>query len=261
MNQAIVANYRRHCSDRPPRPDPPRPSPQGLQWVGGWGCSSIHCPVYLLLTRRSKLIVFRQQNHGGKGPSSPPRSLREDDLSCRACSLFRLRSFTHNRRKRFFFSLRYHDSAAADGEATFRPRRYDGCVLSRWSTSGSQDPLEPSRLARLLARSLAQRHLLFSEHAGDGSTSALGEACALFRFNRVERYGSNYGTTPDVVYTWALPFWSGAAVKFGLALVWMSNGAEHCTVSVINICFFFIFLSYLCDHGICSIKHCGRWTL
>lgn len=92
--------------------------------------------------------------------------------------------------------------------------------------------------ARTLARSLAQRHLLFSEHAGDGSTSALGEACALFRFNRVERYASNYGTTPDVVYTWALPFWSGAAVKFGLALVWMSNGAEHCTVSVINICLF-----------------------
>lgn len=100
------------------------------------------------------------------------------------------------------FFLRYHDGAVAGGEATFRPCRYDGCVLSRWSASGSDDPLEPWRLARLLA----QRHLLFSERASDGSTSVLGEACALFRFNGVERYGSKYGTTPDVMYTSTLPF-------------------------------------------------------
>lgn len=34
------------------------------------------------------------------------------------------------------FFLRYHDGAVAGGEATFRPCRYDGCVLSRWSASG-----------------------------------------------------------------------------------------------------------------------------
>lgn len=67
----------------------------------------------------------------------------------------------------------------------------------RWSPRGS------------LARLLAQRHLLFSECASDGSTSALREACALFRFNGVERYGSKYGTTPDVMHTSALPFSAG----------------------------------------------------
>lgn len=72
--------------------------------------------------------------------------------------------------------------------------------------------------ARSLARLLAQRHLLFSECASDGCTSLLGEACALFRFNGVKRYGSKYGTTPDGMYTSVLPFlvvsrWNDVVVK------------------------------------------------
>lgn len=78
--------------------------------------------------------------------------------------------------------------------------------------------------ARSPARLLAQRHLLFSECAGDGSTSTLGDACALFRFNGVERYGSKYGTTPDLMYPSVLPFsvgsrQNGVVVKFRVALV------------------------------------------
>lgn len=94
-----------------------------------------------------------------------------------------------------------------------------------WSPRGS--------LARLLAR-----HLLFSECASDGSTSALGEACALFRFNGVERYGSKSGTTAGVMYTSVLPFpggshRNGVVVKLRVALV--QRCTMHCTRELLII--------------------------
>lgn len=60
----------------------------------------------------------------------------------------------------------------------------------------------------------------------------------------VERYGSKYGTAPDVMYTSALPFSvgshrNGVVVKLRVALVQrslsrMSEGAVHYTVSIAN---------------------------
>lgn len=110
------------------------------------------------------------------------------------------------------FSLRYHDGAVAGGEATFRPCRYDGCVLSRWSTSGSDDPLEPSRLARSLAR--LHNAIFYSASVPVTARRLRWEKqCALFRFRGRKIRIKIWNSTRCYVHLGA-PVFSGFAQKW-----------------------------------------------